>query len=267
MTRKRLGLITVCLLAALGAGGGAMMWGLHQVPDFYERELTARPDPVVRKEAARQLVQRTLHLVDDIKHSDEWAQEFDQEHVNSWLAEELHTKYARVVPKGVSEPRVKFVPDAVLIAFRLEQKNWNGVISLRLRPWVAEPNQLAVEVVSVRAGLVRIPIDHLFEHISRQFEEENYREPGLGKEEAGKLLLHDTTLPPRLPPEEEHEACRSARKLTSYGFLSVCPADPFPAESPSCSHPSHRRRRTSLSRYRGQTASGCTRWHPRRSPP
>jgi hypothetical protein len=58
-------LITVCLLAALGAAGGAMMWGLYQVPDFYKQELTARPDPVVRKQAARQLVQRTLLLVDD----------------------------------------------------------------------------------------------------------------------------------------------------------------------------------------------------------
>lgn len=51
------------------------------------------------------------------------------------------------------------------------------------------------------------------DHISLQFEDEYYREPGLSKGDAGKLLLPDTTLPKDLPPEEEQEACRALKGM------------------------------------------------------
>ena len=51
------------------------------------------------------------------------------------------------------------------------------------------------------------------EHISRQFEEEYYREPGLSDTEFRALLLPDTTLPPGLTPGEEREACRALKGM------------------------------------------------------
>jgi hypothetical protein len=51
------------------------------------------------------------------------------------------------------------------------------------------------------------------EHISRQFEGEYYREPGLSDEEFRAQLLPDTTLPAGLTLEEEREACRALKGL------------------------------------------------------
>jgi hypothetical protein len=51
------------------------------------------------------------------------------------------------------------------------------------------------------------------EHISRQFEGEYYREPGLNDQEFRALLLPDTTLPTDLTREEEREACRALKGM------------------------------------------------------
>ncbi|WP_408182136.1 SpvB/TcaC N-terminal domain-containing protein [Paraburkholderia dipogonis] len=49
------------------------------------------------------------------------------------------------------------------------------------------------------------------EHVSRHFENEYFREPGLTVEAARPLLLDDTIFPTKLTPEEEREACRALK--------------------------------------------------------
>ena len=51
------------------------------------------------------------------------------------------------------------------------------------------------------------------ERISRQYEPEYYREPGLSDLEIQSLLLPDTVLPAGLTPEEEREACRALKGM------------------------------------------------------
>ncbi len=51
------------------------------------------------------------------------------------------------------------------------------------------------------------------EHISRQFEGEYYREPGLSDPDFRALLLPDTILPPGLTLEDELEACRALKGM------------------------------------------------------
>ena len=83
-------LMAAALLLAVGAGGGAVFWSLVQVPDFYEQALAEPSDPVAQQQAAKTFVARTVQLVDDIKHSDNWSQEFDCRQVNAWLANDRH---------------------------------------------------------------------------------------------------------------------------------------------------------------------------------
>ena len=51
------------------------------------------------------------------------------------------------------------------------------------------------------------------EKISRYYEDEYYRGPGLSEEEVKELLLPDTVLPEGLTPEEEREACRALKGM------------------------------------------------------
>jgi uncharacterized protein YpmS len=170
MTGKKIILLTFSLLVAVGMGGGAVLWSLVQVPDFYEEALAAQSDPLARQQAADTFVQRTVQLANDIKHADAWSQEFTVQQVNAWLAEQLHKKYAELVPSGIRDPRMQLDGQSVLVGFHYEQENWSGIVSLRLRPWVPEPNQLAIEIESIRAGLLPIPLDNVLEQLSEQIE-------------------------------------------------------------------------------------------------
>lgn len=175
MIRKRLGGTALLLVLVLGGSVGGVVWSLSQVPDFYAQALSELPDPQDRKQAAKQFVERTLRLVDGVEHEDAWAEEFTQQQINSWLAEELHQKHAKLLPNGVSDPRVQFAPEAVQLGFQFQREGWEGVISVRARPWVPQENQLALEIESVKAGLMPIPLDRVLQEISRQFETEGWR--------------------------------------------------------------------------------------------
>jgi hypothetical protein len=190
VTGKKIVLLAVVLLLALGAGGGAVLWSLVQVPDFYEEALAEPPDPIIQQKAAKTFVARTVQLVEDIKHSDTWSQEFDGRQVNAWLANELHSKYAELVPPGIRDPRIGFDDKFVLVGFYYETEEWQGVVSLRLRPWVPKPNTLAIEIASIRAGLVPIPLDSVLEELSNQIETDGWRAEWTQLEDNDVLLVH-----------------------------------------------------------------------------
>jgi hypothetical protein len=103
-----------------------------------------------------------------------WSEEFTQEQVNSWLSEELYPKYEKLVPEGIDEPRVRLSDGTIEVGFRYERDNWNGVVSVRARPWVPLQNRLAFEIQSIRAGLVPIPLERILHELSDQFETEGW---------------------------------------------------------------------------------------------
>lgn len=171
MSWKKLLLAVSALLVAAGCGAGGLWWALFQSPDFYlavlEQERQA--DPVERKAEAKRFVHRTMKMVDDIRHSDEWTQDFSEAEINAWLAEELHRKFGEWLPPGVSQPRVQLEADAILIGFQYDEPGyWSGIVSLRVLPWVAETNQLALQIESIRAGLVPVPVDQIIEAVAEQ---------------------------------------------------------------------------------------------------
>jgi hypothetical protein len=170
MTRKRIGFIALVLVLVLCAVGGGLFWALFQVPDFYAQAMAEKIDPATRKAESKRFTQRTLQLVDDIKHNEKWAEEFTQLQVNSWFAEELDGQYKDLLPDGASDPRMVIRQNAVLVGFRYSHNGWSGVVSFEVKPWVPEPNQLALEIRAIKAGLIPIPLDEVLKQIAGQFE-------------------------------------------------------------------------------------------------
>jgi hypothetical protein len=175
MRRYRAFLVGSLIVAAVGCGLAAFFWALVQVPEFYGTALDEQPEPAGRQEAARAFEQRTLQLVEGIQHADEWSEEFTQTQINSWLAEELHPKFGQLVPAGVSDPQVLLAGETIEIGFRYRRDHWNSVVSVRVRPWVPQPNRLAFEIESIRAGLVPIPLEHILHELSDHFETDGWR--------------------------------------------------------------------------------------------
>lgn len=153
--------ISISVLSCLGVVGAGMAWSLSYQPTFYQTALSVSAPPEVRREQAKVFVQSTLQLVDGIRNEDRWAHEFTEDAVNGWLAEELPAKYARWLPPNVSSPRVRFEKGTLLLAFQTRRGMWSGVVSGRVRPWVAGPNQLAIEIQSARIGLFPVPVEDI----------------------------------------------------------------------------------------------------------
>lgn len=190
MKTKRLAFIGVSLLLALLAGAGGVYWAATRVPEFYRFALENEPSAEIRKKEARQFTRRTTQLTSRISRSGRWSATFTQRQINSWLAEELEHKYARYVPDGVEAPRVHFAEDWIHVGFRYRDAHYDGVVSLKVRPWVPQPNVLAVEIESVRAGLLPIPLDHVLREVAAEFEREGFRTQRRSHAGNDVLVLH-----------------------------------------------------------------------------
>ena len=160
---------TASFLIVAGALG-TLLWALLRVPDFYSQASAGVPkDHAQRQQAAKEMVQHTTNLVNNLQHEDEWSATFNQTEVNSWLVEELHQdKYKKLVPEGVSDPRVAIHDGRLQVGFRLKRNGWNGIVSLKLKPWMAEDNQLAIEIESIRAGIVPIPMEDMLHDLTKE---------------------------------------------------------------------------------------------------
>ena len=78
----------------------------------------------------------------------------------------------------------------MLVGFYYETDQWQGVVSLRLRPWVPQPNTLAIEVASIRAGLMPIPLDSVLEELSNQITADGWRSEWSQLDGNDVLLIH-----------------------------------------------------------------------------
>lgn len=214
MSRKSLVLIAILFLLVLGGSTGGVYWSLVQVPEFYQRLLVAEADPVLRKEEAEKLVQRTLRLVDDIKHAATWSEEFTQTQVNSWLAEELNEEYADLIPEGLSDPRVQFSKGSIQIGFRFEQRSFKGVVSLRVKAWVPSENQLAFEIESVRAGLLPIPLEEVFDQVARRLERSGWQVEWTQSDGNDVLVFQLNQAGPNQPVLEQVEVLDKAVRVS-----------------------------------------------------
>jgi len=116
------------------------------------------PPGQLRLKRSAEFMTEFSELINGLGGEREWYARFTDEQINSFfcesfmqsrLQEELH-------PDGISEPRVKFEPDRMRIAFRAyANRFYSTVVSMTLRMWVvrSEPNVIAIQIESCRAGL------------------------------------------------------------------------------------------------------------------
>ena len=173
--KKRIGQIALVLLLLLLITGGYLLWAVNQVPPFYEELMAAGIEPSVRKAESKKFTQNTLALIDDVKQSRNWSHTFTQRQVNSWFIEELDGKFSDLMPPEAKDPRVKITGDHILLGFQYKHSAWDGVVSLKVKPWVPEPNQLALEIASVKAGSLPVPLDEVLKKIQSNFESRGWR--------------------------------------------------------------------------------------------
>jgi hypothetical protein len=145
---------------------------------------------------------RTLHsdefstsffdLVSGDYEGKSWAVGFTDEQINSFFAEGFIQSglEKKVLPEGVSDPRVALEPGKLRLAFRYGKGAWSTVISIDFGIWLAtgEQNALVLELEAFRAGAMPIAAQSVLQHITDAVKNNNsnvevnwYRNPATGR--------------------------------------------------------------------------------------
>jgi hypothetical protein len=167
----------------LGIGIGFLMAGLgclvylllRHEPDFYRK--TAQGPGKNRKQRSGEFMTGFGQLYEDVHFYREWNAQFKEECINSFFDDQfVPSGWAeRVLPEGISTPRIAIQPDKIRLAFRYTAGPLSTIISIDLRMWLTpkEPNVVALELQGLHAGAVPIAAQSLLERVSEAARQNN----------------------------------------------------------------------------------------------
>ena len=189
MKRRRISIVlgSVTAVIAVLCGIAAALW---HTPAFYEESLRADASASTREQQAKKFVQLATQLESSIQRDDRWTGEFTQDQINGFLAHDLPQRYSELIPQQAGRPRVRLADGAIDLAFRYRHGWWNGTVHVRLRPYVLGPSQLALDVRTVRAGAVPIPVSKPLDEIVREMRKSGWLVQWRPTKE-GELLVID----------------------------------------------------------------------------
>jgi hypothetical protein len=168
MRRKSVLLTLGILVVLLGAAGTGLTLLVRHEPRFYREK--AVPPGQLRRMQSQAFQQQFLQLATDIKSQRKtWQASFTEAQINSYFEEHfIQSGVAKkLLPEGVSAPRVALDPDGVRLAFRYGCLPWSTIISIDFRVWLTkDPNVVALELKGLHAGSLPISAQSLLEQIS-----------------------------------------------------------------------------------------------------
>lgn len=159
----------VAVAVVLVIVAGVSLWSVYrasqQVPEFYAEALAAPPQ--VQAEAGQELERKALALNSQVRRPGRWEARFTQDQINGWLAVDLPRKFPGSLPSGAADPRVAVTDDELQLAVRFQKGNVNTVFSAAGEAYLTDqPNELAVRIVSVRAGALPVPLARFLDEIA-----------------------------------------------------------------------------------------------------
>jgi hypothetical protein len=175
MSRKSVvvGLALVLVLAGSVSSVLALLV-CHDPATYYAQTL---PPGDVRQKLSREFYGERMSLVDGIVNKRQWYAKFTEEQINGYFEEDFIRSEAgqKILPEGISEPRVCFQPDKIRLAFRYGTGRWSTVISVDLSVWLApkEPNVVLLELQGLHAGSLPISAQSLLDRISEAARSQN----------------------------------------------------------------------------------------------
>src|SRR5579862_1149229 len=170
MRRKSFWLSVGLVVMMASAVVVALVLLTQHVPAFYIRSAVA-PGPQ-RKKVSGEFSIRSNNFIETIKNptASQWGELFSEEEINSFFEEDFLTfrLAEKLLPEGVSEPRIAFEQDRIRLGFRYESALWHTTISMDFRVWLArgEPNVVVIQLKGVHAGSLPISAQSLLEDIS-----------------------------------------------------------------------------------------------------
>jgi hypothetical protein len=177
MSRRSLAGALAIVALLLTSLGGVVTAMLRYEPHHHRR--AELPPGKERAEQSQEFVKEFTGMIGEarlqisgVQGQDRWSQDFTftDEQINSFLAEGfVQQGWAdKLLPEGISEPRVCFEQDVMHLSFRYKTKVLSTVVSIGMKAWVApsEGNVLALRMEGFHAGAVPFKAQWLLDRLS-----------------------------------------------------------------------------------------------------
>lgn len=166
----------VVLLVFLGLLAGAAWYILtHEEKYYAEAAVASGPE---RVKVSKQFDSKVISFLNEVLCREQWNLECSQHEVNSYLAQDfIKSNLQSLLPAEVKNPRVVFQNDEVLIGFHYGTADVHSLVSIRAKVWIpqSERGAIAVELVSVKVGMLPLSTKSFQEEIAERLRKENVR--------------------------------------------------------------------------------------------
>jgi hypothetical protein len=175
MSRRSLAGALAIVALLLVSLGGVVAVMLRFEPRHHRR--AELPPGKERAEQSQEFMKEFTGMIGEVQISgvqgqDKWSQDFTftDEQINSFLAEGFVQQglAAKLLPEGISEPRVCFEKDLMHLSFRYKTNVLSTVVSIGMKAWVApsEGNVLALRMEGFHAGAMPFKAQWLLDRLS-----------------------------------------------------------------------------------------------------
>jgi len=155
------GVIASAIVVALVGGA---FYAAQQVRPFYEAALRIEPEALER--GRQEMESRATALYSDAKQTGRWQALFTTEQINGWLATQLSASTGAELPANIRDPRVAIGPDVLTLGFRSTSGGVETVISVDAGVSLTDDGAVAVQLLSVRAGALPLPVLQLADQLA-----------------------------------------------------------------------------------------------------
>lgn len=173
-------LLVLCGIAAIGLAGGLAALGavVKHEPNFYRQ--TQLPSGEGRKQLALTCFSKFKQMDADVAAKElKWGCDVSEVEMNSFFAEIFAERGESegLRKLGISSPNVVLDDSHVRLAFRYGTGWFSTVISYDLKVWLVpkEPNMIAVEFLSARAGALPISSQSILQQLCEVAKKQEYK--------------------------------------------------------------------------------------------
>ena len=142
----------------------------QKLPEFYAKALATPLETAIKQGDELEIQLSRIHNA--AKQQQPWQAKFTQGQINGWLVADLPNKFPTVLPAEMKNPRVHFEPRKAKLAFQYSAQGIDGIVVAECNIFCAgEKNEIAVEIFSVKSGVVSLPIGPWMDRLSRSAEQ------------------------------------------------------------------------------------------------
>jgi hypothetical protein len=173
-SRRRLWRLGLWGGAALACAVAVVGLLVRHEPAFYRSRAPAAAldgePPPGQATLGRRLMTKLSALNADLGRPGPWGAAFTEGEINAWLATDLPRNHARLLPAGVSDPRVAIASRRLRVGARVGGMMLGGVVMLDIEVVLRAANQIGIVVADARLGRLPLPRGPVTHEIARRID-------------------------------------------------------------------------------------------------